>query len=198
MDCRYLWVSKPWSSEVSRMLAECGKVVEKHRTSKPRESLGFFRSCRYFMRKFPLQKQTKKKESLPSSSPHTSLWQGFIYEVTPVTAGSSNWRCSLQIVYFWLLCRDSWRLLFAGRWESQSPSSNAKQANHPTSQHAEEPQHHVPRSSGGRCRWIAVAKSSVMCWGSSFSNSLHTILFSALYGSLGMDRFQIPSFLVLR
>lgn len=100
MGCRYLWVSKPWSSEVSRMLAECGKVVEKHRTSKPRESLGFFRSCRYFMRKFPLQKQTKKKESLPSSSPHTSLWQGFIYEVTPVTAGSSNWCCSLQIVYF--------------------------------------------------------------------------------------------------
>ena len=27
-----------------------------------RESLGFFRSCRYFMRKFPLQKQTKKRK----------------------------------------------------------------------------------------------------------------------------------------
>lgn len=187
MGCRYLWVSKPWSSEVSKNIwlpnhGNPGDFSEVADTS-----------CGNVL----WNKWNKRKVcQVQVHAPHFD--RVFIYEVTPVTAGSSNWCCSLQIVYFWLLCRDSWRLLFAGRWESQSPSSNTKQANHPTSQHAEEPQHHVPRSSGGRCRWIPVAKSSVMCWGSSFSNSLHTILFSALYGSLGMDRFQIPSFLVLR
>lgn len=170
MGCRYLWVSKPWSSEVSRKLAVCflgcRKTIWLPNHLNPWDfSEVADTSCGNF-----LWKQRKKGKSAKFKSTHLTLTGFHLWSHT------SHSRQFELVLFPRKLSTFSCCI-----WTVEGSCLSADEShNHPTSQHTEEPQHHVPRSSGGRCRWIPLAKSSVMCWGSSFSNRLRTNLFSAL------------------